>query len=158
MASYYCKLMEISESRTHGDLNLSNIIVKDDKIEAIIDWEWSGYFPWWAERWISAIRYDPATCELFGPLWRDIGSQIDGGMNSEDFQREVINKIAPALNAWNRCIFYTEHKDSQTSWIRPGFCKCQPYYGEFRWNDIGNLPNHKLRPDVKRHWLKSIEK
>jgi thiamine kinase-like enzyme len=40
---------------THGDLNLTNIIVKDDKIEAIIDWEYSGYLPWWAERWLSLI-------------------------------------------------------------------------------------------------------
>jgi hypothetical protein len=34
---------------THGDLNFSNIIVKDDKIEAILDWEMAGYYPWWAE-------------------------------------------------------------------------------------------------------------
>ena len=27
---------------THADLNLSNIIVKDNQIEAIIDWEMSG--------------------------------------------------------------------------------------------------------------------
>ncbi|KAH8596247.1 hypothetical protein B0O99DRAFT_510003 [Bisporella sp. PMI_857] len=40
---------------THEDLNLSNIIVKDNKIEATIDWEWTGYFPWWAERWLSNI-------------------------------------------------------------------------------------------------------
>ena len=30
---------------THGDLNLSNIIVKDNKIEAIIDWENAAYLP-----------------------------------------------------------------------------------------------------------------
>jgi aminoglycoside phosphotransferase (APT) family kinase protein len=35
---------------THGDLNSSNIIVKDNKIEAIIDWEVSAYLPCWAER------------------------------------------------------------------------------------------------------------
>lgn len=34
---------------SHLDLNMTNIIVKDDKIEAIIDWEMAGYYPWWAE-------------------------------------------------------------------------------------------------------------
>jgi aminoglycoside phosphotransferase (APT) family kinase protein len=38
---------------THGDLTLGNIIVKDDKITTIIDWEHAGYYPWWAERWIN---------------------------------------------------------------------------------------------------------
>lgn len=37
---------------THGDLNLSNIMVKDGKITAIIDWEHAGFYPWWAERWL----------------------------------------------------------------------------------------------------------
>lgn len=31
---------------TYGDLNFTNIIVHNEKIEAIIDWEYSGYFPW----------------------------------------------------------------------------------------------------------------
>ncbi|KAF8851612.1 hypothetical protein BDZ45DRAFT_561039, partial [Acephala macrosclerotiorum] len=54
---------------THGDLNLSNILVKDDKIEAIIDWEYSGYFPWWAERWLSLRGGTDQSDELFYPLW-----------------------------------------------------------------------------------------
>jgi aminoglycoside phosphotransferase (APT) family kinase protein len=37
---------------THGDLTFGNIMVKDDKITAIIDWEYTGYHPWWAECWI----------------------------------------------------------------------------------------------------------
>ncbi|TVY78277.1 hypothetical protein LSUE1_G008583 [Lachnellula suecica] len=66
---------------THGDLNLTNIIVKDEKIEAIIDWELSGYFPWWAERWMSLRAGRDDMDELFDPLWADIDSE----MNEEIF-------------------------------------------------------------------------
>ncbi|KAF2433990.1 hypothetical protein EJ08DRAFT_558498, partial [Tothia fuscella] len=39
---------------THGDLNETNIFVEKDelgkfRISAIIDWEFAGYWPWWAE-------------------------------------------------------------------------------------------------------------
>ncbi|KUJ21281.1 uncharacterized protein LY89DRAFT_552705, partial [Mollisia scopiformis] len=37
---------------THGDLNTSNILVKNGKIQAIIDWEMAGYLPWWAEQYL----------------------------------------------------------------------------------------------------------
>ncbi|PVH83497.1 kinase-like protein, partial [Cadophora sp. DSE1049] len=36
---------------SHGDLHAGNIMVKDGKIEAIIDWELAGYYPWWFEHW-----------------------------------------------------------------------------------------------------------
>lgn len=40
---------------THGDLIPSNVIVKDGKIAAVIDWETAGWFP---ENWeYPKIRY-----------------------------------------------------------------------------------------------------
>ncbi|KAH6672002.1 hypothetical protein B0J14DRAFT_618383 [Halenospora varia] len=56
---------------THADLNLSNIIVKDGQIEAIIDWEMAGYYPWWAERWFQLNGYQSESLQLFGPVWKD---------------------------------------------------------------------------------------
>ncbi|CAL5870869.1 uncharacterized protein PFLUO_LOCUS5110 [Penicillium psychrofluorescens] len=38
---------------THSDLNLSNIMVKDGKLAAILDWESAAYYPIWYE-WIAA--------------------------------------------------------------------------------------------------------
>ena len=94
---------------THGDLNLTNIIVKDDKIEAIIDWEYSGYLPWWAERWLSLIGGNDQSDELFDPLWADIGLEMD----EDTFQTEVIDKVAPVIQAWRKFKFYLEHPNSR---------------------------------------------
>ncbi|KAK0112734.1 hypothetical protein ONS95_015074 [Cadophora gregata] len=30
---------------THTDLSPANVMIKDGEIEAIIDWEWAGYYP-----------------------------------------------------------------------------------------------------------------
>jgi thiamine kinase-like enzyme len=54
---------------SHGDLNLTNIIVKDDMIEAIIDWEVSGYFPWCGETYVNIMFSDADTFELFEDVW-----------------------------------------------------------------------------------------
>lgn len=129
---------------THGDLNFTNIFVKDDKIEAIIDWELSGYFPWWAERWISLIRADERSDELFEPLWADIGIEMD----EDTFQRDVIETVAPVIEAWREAQFDIEHTNQYAEWLRPGFCKCQPYAGHFKWEYIGNQLEHKLKRTV----------
>lgn len=126
---------------THGDLNLSNIIVKDDKIEAIIDWEYSGYFPWWAECWVSLIGGTDQSDELFDPLWADIGVE----MNEETFQTEDFDTVADVIRAWKRCRFYIDLPNSQRAWLRPRFCKCQPYAGRFRSKEFGYIPEHNLQ-------------
>ena len=52
---------------THGDLSMGNIIVLDDRVSGIIDWEWSGFAPVWWEyakfragcpRWIDRDWYE----------------------------------------------------------------------------------------------------
>jgi hypothetical protein len=142
---------------THGDLNLSNIIVKDDKIEAIIDWEMSGYFPWWAERWLSLVGGRDGSDELFDPLWADICPEMD----EDTFREKVFSKVTPVILAWGAC--RTEHPDNRTSWLRPAFCECKPYAGWIKWEDIGNQIEHKIKDDdlerekIHGPWGPSIE-
>ncbi|TVY91394.1 hypothetical protein LAWI1_G005185 [Lachnellula willkommii] len=125
---------------THGDLNLANIIVnaKENKIEAIIDWEMSGYFPWWAERWLSIVWGDGLSNELFKPLWRDVCPEMD----AKTFAEQVINKVDPVVRAWQAC--KKEHPAKASKWLRPPFCECQPYGGTFDWVAIGNGTDHKI--------------
>ncbi|TVY35264.1 hypothetical protein LOCC1_G008110 [Lachnellula occidentalis] len=83
---------------THGDFNLTNIIVnaKENKIEAIIDWEMAGYFPWWAERWMSIVFGSDQLDELFFPLWPDVCPEMD----AETFRVQVLDKVAPVIEAF----------------------------------------------------------
>jgi len=126
---------------THGDLNFTNIIVKDNKIEAIIDWEHSGYLPWWAERWLSLIGGNDLSDQLFEPLWADFGLEMD----TDTFQKEIIDRVAPVVGAWDACRYYVDHPSSKAGWLRPGFCKCKPFAGDFRWTEIGNQVEHHLK-------------
>jgi len=130
---------------THGDLNLSNIIVKDNKIEAIIDWELSGYLPWWAERWLTGF-YDPSE-EFFDPLWADIDLEMD----KKTFRIEVIDKLAPVLRAWQKCRWKNvEHPGENSKWLRPAFCECKPFTGAFKWDELGNQNKHILVDESSR--------
>jgi hypothetical protein len=127
-------------------------MVKDGKIEAIIDWEYAGYMPWWAERWLSLIGGQDATDELFDPLWAEIGLEID----EDTFQTEVIEKVAPVIRAWRECGYESvDHPKEATTWLRPGFCQCKPFAGSFKGWHIGNQPEHKLKESgsVKRLFL-----
>lgn len=105
---------------THGDIDFSNIMVKDGKIEAIIDWEVAGYMPWWAERWISWMKgSDRGVNELFDPLWANIHSEMD----EDTFFREVIKPLGPVNSAWEECLFYrVDHPNHRGQWLRPGIC------------------------------------
>ena len=136
---------------THGDLNFSNIMVKDGKIEAIIDWEFAGYMPWWAERWLSLIGGQDATDELFEPLWAEIGVEMD----QDTFQTEVIDKVAPVIRAWEPSRYEVDHPNVDSQWQRPGFCKCRPIAGAFKWSEIGNQPEHKFK-DKDKEFVKSL--
>ena len=126
---------------THGDMNLSNIIVNNDKIEAIIDWEMAGYYPWWVERFQTFFGGSKQTDELFEPLWADVFPDMD----ETAFRDQVLVKVAPVGQAWRKS--HRQHPDYFTSWQRPGFCKCKPYAGDFRSYDLGNPPEHRLSED-----------
>jgi aminoglycoside phosphotransferase (APT) family kinase protein len=48
---------------THGDLTYVNIIVENDNLVGIIDWEASGYFPVWWEFTCAGIALDQGDFE-----------------------------------------------------------------------------------------------
>jgi hypothetical protein len=57
---------------THGDLNLDNIMVRDGKIVAIIDWEHAGYYPWWAERYTTFVQNPREPWGLINMVWAEL--------------------------------------------------------------------------------------
>jgi hypothetical protein len=126
---------------THADLNLTNIIVKDDRIEAIIDWEMSGYYPWWAERWLSIMGSDKQSCELFESLWADLSPEMDEG----SFSKQVFLKVAPVIEAWEKASNDIDHPGKRTELLRPGFCQCKPYAGGFTTLSLGQRYEHKIK-------------
>lgn len=119
---------------THGDLHLSNIIVKDDKIQAIIDFERSGYLPWWFEYW-SSMQWNTT---LFEPIWKDLG------VDREWFEKEIEPNVQRFINAWRGCEHYVKHPDYHAKWLRPAFCDCKPYSGAFTSSYIGGNTGHHL--------------
>jgi hypothetical protein len=119
---------------------MANIIVKDDKIEAIIDWESSGYYPWWAERWTSIMGSD-ATYGLFDALWED----FDPEMDTETFQSQVFLPLGKLKSAWGMAKRETDHPGHATELYRPPFCECKPYAGSFNLLSLGQPEEHKLR-------------
>ncbi|KAH7309358.1 kinase-like domain-containing protein [Rhexocercosporidium sp. MPI-PUGE-AT-0058] len=120
---------------THGDLNTTNIIVKDGKIEAIIDWELAGYYPWWVERY--RFGGNDATAELFAPLW----SRIGGEMDQEAFN-QGIGPMVSIFHYFQRCHF--EHPNHNGVWLRPAFCDCRQYGGLIKMETLGQPTGHRL--------------
>lgn len=102
---------------THGDLNLSNIMVKDDKITAIIDWEHAGFYPWWAERWLIE-RWGGESDVLFDPIWDELHPQMD----EDRFAKEIFDKVRKVENVWAYCLNYTEHPGWADGWLLLPFC------------------------------------
>ncbi|EHK98208.1 hypothetical protein M7I_5973 [Glarea lozoyensis 74030] len=64
---------------THGDLTFGNIMVKEDDltITAIIDWEYAGYYPWWAERWLCLKQNRDGSHELTESVFERTSSSQD---------------------------------------------------------------------------------
>lgn len=111
---------------THGDLNLSNIIVKDGKIQGLVDWEQAGYYPWWMERRATYMNSNDYSDELFEPVWNELMPEIDVKKWSE----LIDDKMFPSEQAWGHCRHY--HPGSNTVWFMPSFCECKPVQGEFQ--------------------------
>ena len=123
---------------THTDLNLSNIIVKDGKIQGIIDWEHAGYYPWWVERWNMGSHTDEMA-ELAGPIWKELMPDID----RKKWRELVYDKFFPADKAWGYSIH--DHPGQSPTWFRPPFCECKPVRGEFRAYDWGKPYSCQLK-------------
>ncbi|KAG4432158.1 hypothetical protein IFR05_012350 [Cadophora sp. M221] len=121
----------------HGDLNACNIMVKDDKIEAILDWEWAGYYPWWVERYRSGCGND-AKAELLAPLWERIGG---GEMNKNEFWQ----RMKPMLSVFSSFRSYSfEHPNHSGVWRCPAFCDCRSSGGFIKMKILGQPPVHRL--------------
>ena len=135
---------------THGDLNPSNIIVKDGKIEAIIDWEWSGYFPWWAERWMSE-RQGSGFSNM---LWQDEDFNADPdigyGTDYDTFHAEVSRNINAVAAEWSKSDYpssVVQHLNDKAGWVRPPFCKCRPFTGFIKNSSIGVQAEHIFKEE-----------
>ncbi|KIW62572.1 hypothetical protein PV04_10734 [Phialophora macrospora] len=102
---------------THADLNLTNILVQDGKIQAIIDWERSGYYPWWME-WLSVTRLtDDDADELFSPVWKELMPEVD----EKDW--EIIGaSLCYIQDLFDFC--QHTHPGEGAAWHRPPFCEC----------------------------------
>ncbi|EPE29187.1 Protein kinase-like (PK-like) [Glarea lozoyensis ATCC 20868] len=126
---------------THGDICPENIIVKDDRITAIIDWEYSGYLPWWAERWLSI--HLGTQC---GPLMEPLFDRFEPFQDYDTFYDEVVAKIEPVRKAYKAC--QREHKDNYEKWMRPAFSKTEPWAGGFQIGAMGGTSErvHKILP------------
>lgn len=122
---------------THGDLNLTNIIVKDDKIQAIIDWEPSGYCPWWAERYLSKVAGGAYMDELFEGVWERVHPDIP-----DDAFKVIMDKIVPISEALGRSDVW--HDDQRAGFWRPPFCKCKPLGGIIRPHCLGTPRIHTV--------------
>ncbi|PVH72855.1 hypothetical protein DL98DRAFT_432406 [Cadophora sp. DSE1049] len=129
---------------THCDLNFTNIIVKDDKIEAIIDWEYAGYMPWWVERYFTEVGGTDQSDELFGPLWEEIGG------DHQTFIDHIFQPVRQVVSTWKGGSWNPNvtHPNKGNKWLRPGFCKCQPYAGSFEYTLIGKELEHVTHFDT----------
>ncbi|GCB22393.1 hypothetical protein AAWM_05278 [Aspergillus awamori] len=70
---------------THGDLNISNIMVKDGQLMGIIDWEFAAYYPIWYE-------YLGIACDSIGKdaEWRELLRQrLDSHEDAKKFWKDL---------------------------------------------------------------------
>ncbi|EXJ81933.1 hypothetical protein A1O1_08000 [Capronia coronata CBS 617.96] len=109
---------------SHGDLNLTNIIVKDGKIQGIIDWERAGYYPWWYERSIKYVHGE--SVDFFQAVWPLVEPEVE----QEKFEELLKQRFFPAQYAWGH--LFHEHLGEGTTWLKPRWCECHPYTGQFK--------------------------
>ncbi|OAG45446.1 hypothetical protein AYO21_00080 [Fonsecaea monophora] len=123
---------------THGDLALCNIMVKDDKIIAIIDWEKSGYFPWWAEKYFSRSWTLDDQRELFEGVWERVAPELADGPAWE----ALVDPVHKIRRAVLNC--KTTHKPPLPPLYRGPFCKCRPWGQLLRSRDRGAENVHEV--------------
>ena len=126
---------------THADLNFSNIMVKDGRIDAIIDWEFSGYYPWWVER----LEYGPALTFPDGETSEQMWVELTG-MDNETFLKTVIEPVEEIRKIWALGQNTVDHGElDQLEVRRPAFCQCKPFWGVFKPKSLGISREHTLR-------------
>ena len=112
---------------THTDLNLTNILVHEGKIVAIIDWAEAGYYPWWVEC-LSAGYGDGG--ELFKMVWKELDLSVEDLRYDVGFVRSY----------WDKCP--VGHGGETHVWQRPPFCKCKPFGGRIQQTHLITEEKH----------------
>ncbi|KAF2231093.1 kinase-like protein [Viridothelium virens] len=123
---------------THGDIHMGNIIVRDNKIEAILDWELAGFYPAWVEYWMMCNNPVDLDHGLFDLLYED-GCL---GITRREFLEKVDHGFKAVIDVWESCKTY--HPDEEKVWYKPAWCKCKNYGGAFKMRDIGKMPEHQI--------------
>lgn len=77
---------------------MANIIVQDGKITAILDWEMAGYYPWWAENWVSIGTFGPRD-ELFDPVW----ALLEPDLSDERMRKDIYIAVGQVITARRNC-------------------------------------------------------
>ncbi|KAF7934768.1 uncharacterized protein EAE98_002813 [Botrytis deweyae] len=122
---------------THGDLDASNIMVKDGHVTGIIDWEHGGYLPEWWEPVATRLQLPPLWSHYFEEEWKlQIGPWPDKEVQfartfknffKEYYPREVEPPKFYDTNAYMKCTNYRRYVKEYDD----GF-KSTVYYRELR--------------------------
>ncbi|KAJ9630389.1 hypothetical protein H2204_008454 [Knufia peltigerae] len=134
---------------THADLNLTNIIVKDDKIEAIVDWEMAGFYPWWAERF-RVMKTGGPTERFFRGVW----DRVHPDLKEDHYGSKVYSWKVFEAKLRN---YEGEHEpedpnDHPGGYVRGPFCRCHPAGGYINPRDAGVRMKH-----TPRDWRKLMK-
>lgn len=127
---------------THCDFNFTNIFVNNDKIEAIIDWEYGGYYPWWVERWFTL--HTEGAMDIFPDIWEELGD-----LSQRQFFEEVYKPVNQVVKTYHHGTLHLQgqHPKRDAAWLTPGFCECKPYGGRFLLNWLGDQPKHEMKDE-----------
>ncbi|KAF2101986.1 kinase-like protein, partial [Rhizodiscina lignyota] len=123
---------------THGDLNLSNIIVSEGKITGVIDWERAGFYPWWAERMFAHMVQDVRFHEMFDFIPDDFCP----GYDRPAFIDKVSRPVARLIQLFETCPRL--HRGDENTWVRRPFCECRQSSGRIYPRDMGVPPTHEI--------------
>ncbi|KAF2870444.1 kinase-like domain-containing protein [Massariosphaeria phaeospora] len=134
---------------THCDLSFSNIIINNGKIEAIIDWEHAGYYPWWVERWSSQERGNMRNA---GEFWDLVWAELDPELDRIQFHDQISKHVNAVESVWpNAEISHTQDHDI---WLRPAFCNCRPFGGLIQRRFWGAEMKHEIGWKKGKNWLR----
>ncbi|OAL44804.1 hypothetical protein IQ07DRAFT_521146 [Pyrenochaeta sp. DS3sAY3a] len=131
---------------THGDLNLSNIIVKDGIITGIVDWERAGFYPWWAE---SYFAYNLCGDDRFYEMFKWAGADFCPEYDRRTFHSQIVRPIHRIGVVYGKCPRI--HRKEENTWHRRPFCKCKPYSGLIRPSRMGVKPIHEIADSYPKH-------
>ncbi|KAH6521228.1 hypothetical protein HBI81_152750 [Parastagonospora nodorum] len=113
---------------THADLNSGSIIVNKGKIQAIIDWELAGYYPWWI-------------CDM---VWAGLDAEHDSDAKhaSKQFTKKVTNPVDEVQTVLKH--YPIRHTEAYDVWRRPAWCKCKPLGGLINRRNFESKLKHEV--------------